>query len=38
MSTFAAIGLVLLGWTVLPFPLAVLVGRSLRRLAAEPRI
>jgi hypothetical protein len=30
MSTVLAIGLVLTAWTVLPFPLAVLVGRSLR--------
>ena len=33
MTTALAICLVLLAWLVLPFPLAVLVGRSLR---AEP--
>jgi hypothetical protein len=33
VTTALAIGLVLATWTVLPFPLAVLVGRSLR---AEP--
>jgi hypothetical protein len=30
MTIVLGIGLVLAGWTVLPFPLAVLVGRSLR--------
>jgi hypothetical protein len=30
MTTVLGIGLVLAGWIVLPFPLAVLVGRSLR--------
>ena len=30
MTTALAIGLVLAAWLVLPFPLAVLVGRSLR--------
>jgi hypothetical protein len=33
VTTALAIGLVLAAWTVLPFPLAVLVGRALR---AEP--
>jgi hypothetical protein len=30
MTIVLGIALVLAGWTVLPFPLAVLVGRSLR--------
>ena len=30
MTTALAIGLVLGAWLVLPFPLAVLVGRSMR--------
>ena len=30
MTTALAIGLVLAAWVVLPLPLAVLVGRSLR--------
>ena len=35
MTTEIAIGLVLTAWLVLPFPLAVAVGRSMR-VAAEP--
>jgi hypothetical protein len=39
VTTALAIGLVLATWTVLPFPLAVLVGRSLRaQLATEPAV
>lgn len=39
MTTAFAIGLVLAAWTVLPFPLAVLVGRSLsNRATPSPEV
>ena len=37
MTTALAIGLVLAAWLVMPLPLAVLVGRSLRAESRSPR-
>jgi hypothetical protein len=38
VTTALAIGLVLAAWLVMPFPLAVLVGRSMRASRVAARI